>query len=75
MINELNNSNPTELLLGAIRFAGIDVQPSPTRSFKYNEEFSLGLVSPTGEVHICLLFRERGIAYFLFFNRYLARTK
>lgn len=51
MINELNSSNPTQFLLSAIRLAEIDMI-SPIGSFKDNEEFSLGLVSPTGEVRI-----------------------
>ena len=49
MINSLDSSNPTQLLLDAIRLAGIDML-SPTGSFNNNEEFLLGLVFPTGEV-------------------------
>ena len=51
MINGLDSCNPAQLLLDAIRLAGIDML-SPTGSFKVNEEFSLGLVSPTGKVYI-----------------------
>jgi len=54
MVNGLNSSNPTHLLLSAIRLAENDML-SPTGSFKDNEEFSLGLVSPTGEVHILIV--------------------
>jgi hypothetical protein len=59
MINSLNFSNPTQLLLDGIRLAGIDML-SPTGSLKSNEEFLLGLVSPTGEVQIVSSFRRRG---------------
>jgi hypothetical protein len=55
MINSLNSSNPTQLLLDSIRLAGIDML-STTGSLKNNEEFLLGLVSPTGEVQIVLCF-------------------
>jgi hypothetical protein len=62
MINGLDSSNPTQLLLSAIRIAGIDIL-SPSGSFKNNEEFSLGLVSSAGEVHIilCLFPWERNL--------------
>jgi hypothetical protein len=53
MVNSLNSSNPTQLLLDAILLAGIDMS-IPTGSFKNNGEFLLGLVSPTGEVQIVL---------------------
>jgi phosphatidylserine synthase len=64
MINRLNSSNPTQLLLGAIRLAGIDML-SPTGSFRNSEEFFLGLVSPTGEVHIVFISWERKPTYFV----------
>ena len=63
MINRLNSSNPTQLLLDAIRLAGIDML-SPTGSFKNNEEFLLGLVSPTGEVRIVFVLWGRKLNYF-----------
>ena len=73
MINGLDSCNPAQLLLDAIRLAGIDML-SPTGSFKVNEEFSLGLVSPTGKVYI--VFRGSGTLLILvLFNRYLGRTK
>ena len=62
MINSLNSSNPTQLLLDSIRLAGIDML-SPTGSFKNNQEFLLGLVSPTGEVQIVFISRERKLTY------------
>ncbi|KAF8797464.1 hypothetical protein BYT27DRAFT_7265693 [Phlegmacium glaucopus] len=49
MINGLDFSNPTQLLLNVIRLAGVDML-APAGSFKGNEEFSLGLVSATGEI-------------------------
>ena len=55
MINRLDSSNPTQLLLNAIRLAGIDML-APTGSFKNNEEFLLGLVTSTGEVQIVFCF-------------------
>ena len=76
MINRLNSSNPTQLLLDTIRLAGIDML-SPTGSFKNNEEFLLGLVSATGEVQIVFVLWERKLTYFNFVppNRYIAHTK
>lgn len=71
MINGLDSSNPTQLLLGAIRLAGIDMS-FPTGSFKDNEEFSLGLVSPTGGVNNIFVTLGRKLNYL---NRYLAHTK
>lgn len=62
MVNGLNSSNPTQLLLDAIRLAGIDML-SPTSSFKDNEEFSLGIVSSTGEVQIVFVLGG-GLTYF-----------
>ena len=62
MINSLNSSNPTQLLLDSIRLAGIDML-SPTGSFKNNQEFLMGLVSPTGEVQIVFISRERKLTY------------
>lgn len=42
MINSLDNSNPTKLLLAAIRKHGMDMETSGT--FKDNEKFSLATV-------------------------------
>ena len=53
IINGLDSSNPTRLLLDAIRLAGIN------KSFKNSEEFLLGIVSPTGEVQIFFVSWER----------------
>ena len=64
MINRLNSSNPTKLLLDAIRLAGIDML-SPTGSFKSNEVFLLGLVSPTGEVQAVFATWERRLTHFV----------
>ncbi|KAF8156977.1 hypothetical protein B0H34DRAFT_657786 [Crassisporium funariophilum] len=53
MINTLNASNPTQLLLSAIRSGGISTQASPISkgdTLKDTEEFALGLLSPTGEI-------------------------
>ena len=65
MINSLNSSNPTQLLLDAIRQAGIDML-SPTGSCRDNEEFLLGLVSPTGEVQIAHCFVREETDLYLF---------
>ncbi len=55
MINSLDDSNPTRLLLGAIDLAGIgatrDESSSPfTATFKDDEQFALGLLSSDGEI-------------------------
>ena len=66
MINGLNASNPTQLLLSTIHLAGMDML-SPNDSFKDNEEFSLGLISPTGEVQIVFVSREANDLFFCVF--------
>ena len=55
MINALNDSNPTRQLLGAIDLAGIGATKEESSSpfaatFKDDEQFALGLLSPDGEI-------------------------
>ncbi|THV03608.1 hypothetical protein K435DRAFT_621752, partial [Dendrothele bispora CBS 962.96] len=48
LINTLNNANPTQLLLSAIRRAGIDTTSSNAMTFKDDSEFYLATIqSPT----------------------------
>ncbi|KDR72541.1 hypothetical protein GALMADRAFT_142864 [Galerina marginata CBS 339.88] len=47
MINTLNSSNPTKLLLSALELAGI----SPlSASFKDEDQFALGVLAPDGQI-------------------------
>lgn len=55
MINSLDDSNPTRLLLGAIDLAGIGATKEESSSpfaatFKDDEQFALGLMSVDGEI-------------------------
>ncbi|KAF9522721.1 hypothetical protein CPB83DRAFT_864011 [Crepidotus variabilis] len=53
MVNALDNSNPTQLLLRAIQVGGIsspETGPITSRTFKEDEEFALGVLSPTGKI-------------------------
>ncbi|KAJ3979996.1 hypothetical protein F5890DRAFT_1420476 [Lentinula detonsa] len=50
LINTLNFSNPTQLLLSCIRAAGIDTTSSSAITFKDDMEFYLGVLSPTSPV-------------------------
>lgn len=52
MINEVDNSNPTQLLLSAIRKRGLDPETSIT--FKDEQHFSLGVIS-NGQVRVFTL--------------------
>lgn len=59
MINSLNESNPTRLLLDAIAFAGIGASKvsssSPfTATFKDDEQFALALLAPSGKVSVSI---------------------
>ncbi|KAJ4482544.1 hypothetical protein J3R30DRAFT_2188415 [Lentinula aciculospora] len=47
LINTLNFSNPTQLLLSRIRTAGIDTTSSGAITFRNNMEFYLGVLPPT----------------------------
>ncbi|KAJ3501111.1 hypothetical protein NLJ89_g9487 [Agrocybe chaxingu] len=48
MVNSLNSSNPTQLLLRGIEVAGLS--PSISTTFKEDEQFALGVVGPSGEI-------------------------
>ncbi|CAA7268452.1 unnamed protein product [Cyclocybe aegerita] len=48
MVNALNSSNPTQLLLRGIEVAGLS--PSISTTFKEDEQFALGVVGPSGEI-------------------------
>lgn len=48
MVNMLNDGNPTQLLLSAIKLSGLDTYVSG--SFKQEEQFSLGALSTDGKV-------------------------
>lgn len=54
MINELDSSNPTKLLIQAIDLAGLSPSSSsntkPTQYFKDEEQFALGVLTPHGQV-------------------------
>lgn len=50
MVNSLDKSNPTGLLLSAMNIAGIS--STSCRTFKGDEEFALGVVSPAGDVSL-----------------------
>ncbi|KAF9446373.1 hypothetical protein P691DRAFT_804022 [Macrolepiota fuliginosa MF-IS2] len=48
MVNTLDNDNPTQILLSAIKRSGLDTHVSG--SFKEEEQFSLGAVSSDGNI-------------------------
>jgi hypothetical protein len=50
MVNSLDNSNPTGLLLRAADIAGISSLVIPSQTFRGDDEFALGVVSPAGNV-------------------------
>jgi len=51
MINSLDSSNPTQLLLQAIGLNEVSSSGgNRSRTFKEDEEFALGVLAPTGEV-------------------------
>lgn len=47
MVNTLNGSNPTQLLLSAMKNSGIGIALSGT--FKEDEQFSLGVLDSAGK--------------------------
>lgn len=58
MINALDNSNPTRLLLSSLSEAGIysSTSQSPASFFKDDEQFALGVLDANEKVCFILLF-------------------
>lgn len=63
MVNALNDDNPTQLLLSAIKESGLETYVSG--SFKEEEQFSLGALSSDGKVRLLLYYKKMILNFFI----------